>query len=754
MRILKILGLLSANLISFISFGQIQTGELPPSFFEQNEKSRPTNYTINLTDPNTATLEAEDAVTDQHNDIAWRFGTLVNVNYNLSNVGEWFHNDYDQTSTWKFKVSYQQAESINLNFNNFKLSPNAKLFIYNDSYSDVLGALTSKNNKEDHQFSIRPIKGNSITLELSVPQNEVSQNSISIDELVYGYRSIHDKVQKAFQGSGSCNINVNCTEGTNWQDVKRAVAMVTTASNTRFCTGTLINNVRQDTTPYFLTAAHCGVRNNSIFIFGYESAFCNPNTDGVFTNSISGSSRKSIAVNLGSDFELRELSSRPPSNYNVYYAGWNNQNVASTKSVCIHHPVGDVKKISIDNDAVTNSAYYASGVTHWQVSNWERGTTQGGSSGSALFNASQQIIGQLHGGDAACGNRLQDYFGKFSHSWDNSPDTLRQLKHWLDPDNTGATTLTGLDPNPAPFSVDLGLIDIGNIDNFQCATSIQTTVRVINIGNLPVDSFYLDYNFNGLTQSLLIGAVTIPQEVSVVNLPSLTPINGSNTLTFTVRPVGVIDQNLSNNIDSISFTVNTIVSDVLNLTFKTDDYGSELSWQLEDFGTGLILHESPGYPNINGGATYTDALCAYSGCFRFSIFDSQGDGFNDPTGRFGNGYALITSPQGDTLFYENNFRTSLSTDTFCVQLSTSIAENVKVKETVSVYPNPIKVGEQLTLSGEQATLSLRNIQGQIIMQQTGNTIQIPESLSSGMYLLEIRSFDTNKLVDIKKVLVQ
>jgi hypothetical protein len=76
--------------------------------------------------------------------------------------------------------------------------------------------------------------------------------------------------------------------------------------------------------------------------------------------------------------------------------------------------------------------------------NW--GVTEGGSSGSPIFNDQGLIVGQLTGGEASCSNLTgPDYYGKFSHSWDQIGDTdSTQLKPWLDPDNTGMEVLGGL----------------------------------------------------------------------------------------------------------------------------------------------------------------------------------------------------------------------------------------------------------------------------------------------------------------------
>jgi hypothetical protein len=128
-------------------------------------------------------------------------------------------------------------------------------------------------------------------------------------------------------------------------------------------------------------------------------------------------------------------------------------NTPATSAVCIHHPQGDVKKISWDYDPVTSTPYLStttvSSATHWLVGNWEDGTTEVGSSGSPLFDQNHRIVGQLHGGFADCDVNLPDWYGKFSYSMTEG------LRAWLDPENSGAMTLDGFDPstNSAPTVV-------------------------------------------------------------------------------------------------------------------------------------------------------------------------------------------------------------------------------------------------------------------------------------------------------------
>jgi hypothetical protein len=132
------------------------------------------------------------------------------------------------------------------------------------------------------------------------------------------------------------------------------------------------------------------------------------------------------------------LTSTPPASYNVFYTGWDRStSPATTGVVGIHHPAGDVKKISFENQAVTSQTWGSAQC--WKVADWDDGTTEGGSSGSGLWNMNGLLIGQLFGGYAACGNNLEDNYGKFAVSYTG-------LQQWL---GSCGTTLQGYPSAPA-----------------------------------------------------------------------------------------------------------------------------------------------------------------------------------------------------------------------------------------------------------------------------------------------------------------
>src|SRR5262249_33821099 len=81
--------------------------------------------------------------------------------------------------------------------------------------------------------------------------------------------------------------------------------------------------------------------------------------------------------------------------------------------------------------------------THLRVSDWDVGTTESGSSGSGLWNEEHRLVGQLHGGAAACGNDLPDWFGWFHVTLDRGASASERAKDWLHHAGTGAMFVDG-----------------------------------------------------------------------------------------------------------------------------------------------------------------------------------------------------------------------------------------------------------------------------------------------------------------------
>jgi len=211
----------------------------------------------------------------------------------------------------------------------------------------------------------------------------------------------------------------------------------------RFCSGSLVNNLENDGSQYFLTANHCSADGQDQVMFNYQSPTCATNTDGQ-TNNVIGS-LKVLAKNTYSDFLLVEILESIPAQWNVYLSGVSGANVAPQSMTGIHHPSGDIKKISWAYKAGLPAKWSGAepGFWHWEVSSWDDGTTEPGSSGSPLYDQNKRVVGQLHGGAASCVVIDYDSYGAVWASWNNG------LSIYLDPRGTGVLSFDGMDLNTA-----------------------------------------------------------------------------------------------------------------------------------------------------------------------------------------------------------------------------------------------------------------------------------------------------------------
>lgn len=734
-------------LLPFLATAQISHGEKPISL---------TTNALSATIPTIITpvidkipIEQEDAITDNIKEIPWRFGVEIPLNLSLSNSGLW-ETLPNGDRVWRITIKVPNALTININYQKFYLPENATFFVFNKN--TTLGAFNSSNNKENLEFATSVMKGNEVTLEYYEPADVFGQGIIEIASIVHGYRDLFKQL-KAFGSSGACNVNAVCDNAI-WGDEVRSVVMLLTSGNTRFCSGALINNTLNNGVPYVLTAQHCSPSTNNIFMFNYQSASCTPSVDGPTNQTIVGATL--IANDAPSDFYLVRLSSVPPLSYNVFYAGWNANNTPSNQSTGIHHPAGDIKKISHDADPVVSSGYYAAGNNHWQVLDWNSGTTEGGSSGSPLFDQNHRIVGQLHGGDAACGNEAFDYYGKFAFSWETNPDTLKQLKHWLDPTNLGITQISGFNPNGSSFLLDATPLSIAGIEKTICGDSTQPIVTIQNKGNTALTSLVINYSIDvtASTPFTWIGNLASYQ-TATITLPQINNITNGNHifLVYTSNPNGSADQNFAN--DTSQFTFRTTAQPLfatLNLT--TDNFGSETSWIIRN-SVGETVLEGGGYSNVNGGELITQNLCLAEECYTFVLRDAFGDGF---CCGFGSGNLLLTEDAtSDTLVFDNTFSGDSAVTVFCMGSATvGINDNGSVFSAINLYPNP--ANNMLTISGlpttSALTTTITDLAGKTIFISTtnpSNQQQIDISkLANGIYLLQLTMNSATKTLKFVK----
>lgn len=360
---------------------------------------------------------------------------------------------------WRLAIESPGALSLSLAFGRFQMPEGGRLEIYSADGKLRAGPFTAKDNAAHHELWTPPIETDFLLLQVVVPVEGLDlpeELDLRLDRVNHGYAGFGAPQPR----SGQCQRDVACAETGPWQDVARSVALVS-IEGVRFCTGFLVNNTRIDGQPLFVTAYHCGVdaanAASVVVMWNYSSPICDeegtPEPELDLTRQFQTGAVLRAAYEP-SDFVLLELADKPDPAWGVYYAGWDRTDALPQRVAAIHHPNTDRKRISFDYDGVVPTPYLErerfDGSDHLRVVTWEVGTTEGGSSGAPLFNQDQRVVGQLHGGYAACGNGRSDWFGRLFVSWDGGGTPETRLKDWLDPIASEATVLDGLDASALP----------------------------------------------------------------------------------------------------------------------------------------------------------------------------------------------------------------------------------------------------------------------------------------------------------------
>ena len=480
---------LSLGSATLSAYGQVERGGVPRSF-QPNLSQKSYSLPVEVTAPDMPAIQRED-YDDAMHEKSYRVGVEVPVSISTANSGQW---DYlpGGGRIWRVTIICNGAQAIGLNFDELHLPERADVFVYTPDRKFVIGALTSTEIPAKQKFATRPLSGDTIILEYFEPDRVKEQAVIDISGLAYIYRGFEaqDFEKTKSVSSGSCEVNVNCSEGNNWQKQKQGVVKILAKVGSRYfsCTGSLLNNTAQDFKGLLLTASHCSKDSNGgiasaadytqwTFYFNYEYPGCGPG--GTTQLTIVGAGKLATSdkpTDIGSDFLLLRAINKIPAQYHPFYCGWDAGNGNSSSGVSIHHPDGDVAKISTYTSSLGSGSWESTPNTHWLVG-WAPtthgyGVTEGGSSGAPLFDDEGLVIGTLTGGESSCVNKTGvDKFGKFSYSWmSNGATADMQLRPWLDSLNTGITKMPGsFNENlaVADFTANTFIIPVGGSVDFQ-----------------------------------------------------------------------------------------------------------------------------------------------------------------------------------------------------------------------------------------------------------------------------------------------
>ena len=208
---------------------------------------------------------------------AIQFAESIEVNINPQTHGTW-ENLKKGKAVWRLQIHSANALSLNLGFSQFFLPKNAEFFIYTPNHETILGPFTASDNDLHKQLWTPIIEGDEVVLELQIARESLSELALELGTVNHDFMGFGQKLL-----SGSCNLDVLCGAADgfprvdDYRDIIRSAAAYS-IGGTLACSGALINNARNDCTPYFLTADHCGVRNNNaasvVVYWNYQNSVC------------------------------------------------------------------------------------------------------------------------------------------------------------------------------------------------------------------------------------------------------------------------------------------------------------------------------------------------------------------------------------------------------------------------------------------------------------------------------------------------
>lgn len=481
----------------------------------------------------------------------FRIGTVHDVAITPATHGVW-DTLPNGDRLWRMAVTSKDATFVRPILDTYVIPDGAEFFVYTPEQDFVIGKFTNA-NADEGRFHTQIIPGETFVMEYYEPADAAFRGRLVVNQIGRGHRNAFGTGRYGEKGrlgtaEGNCHIDVACSEGDDWRDQINGVVEIeiTARDGIYSCSGSMINNTRNDNTQYLLSANHCQ-EDLSIrawtFYFLYQASTCNGG-DGPINKTATGAT---IVANKsagtwsisGSDFLLLKVTGTINPAFNVYYNGWDRTN-GNTGLVgsCIHHPGGDVKKISIPQRV---SYMQRASTPMWEVL-WitnpatNKGVTETGSSGSPLFNSSKRIIGQLYAGLSYC-DTLDgtDWYGKFYSSWTGGNSSASRLSDWLDPTGSNVSYLEGryasdpvgitapdaaqrmsLYPNPAKNTVNIDVDETG-IAEYVIYTQTGVAVRQgrmllglsayrLDVKGMAAGSYVLSVAVNGrrFAQPLLI----------------------------------------------------------------------------------------------------------------------------------------------------------------------------------------------------------------------------------------------------------
>lgn len=411
-----------------------------------------------------------------------QFAVLVPHAASTTNAGSW--SVAAGVATWNYAVRVPTAVSLSFHAANSSLPASAVLV--------VRGAKTTTSYRagDVHQGELwsRILPGDALQIELTVAAVDRSKVALNIVSVQPGYRAIGPGVtdhpyyrqlkaqQSQAAGNASCVTNYECqVTPSNAPPAAATVGVV--VGNLYQCTGTLINNVPGDNTPYLLTARHCETgklgggnpgASSSVTVYWDATTACSSALGSLYDPGVPIQTGAQTVVEQQDAWLL--LLDENPVVGDAQFVGFDASGSAIQGGYTIHHAEGFDKQFTgwfgqaaaLQQSNVLGVGYLSN---FWETVN-AIGNIGPGSSGSGLIDQNNHLVGSLTlgrqtsdpSGYGSCPvanpptpngtNGVAD-FTSLASVWNSTTDTTSTtgsvtLKSILDPNNTGTVVTSSI----------------------------------------------------------------------------------------------------------------------------------------------------------------------------------------------------------------------------------------------------------------------------------------------------------------------
>ena len=342
---------------------------------------------------------------------------------------------------WRTTIRSTGASAVRAHFEDFNVD--GRVYVYetgSDSQDPYLGPYEGQGPQADGDFWSDLVSAERITVEFlpadqsSVPTampfaiREIAHiinlvgSSISASDRkgVYSSPIVESRARRIV----GCHLDVSCYSEWQDRDYPSTVLLVMTKSDgTYSCTGVLINT-RYETNRHLLmlTAAHCigeeETASNTVIYWDYQTTECYGSLpyNYSFLRTYGGKLVLAKGPDRSFDFSLIRLDAQEVYRVTgVRRMGWDPNYVSTNTDVInVSHPTGAFKRIAFGRTTIVSwNGLSSSG---FGSARWDRGTTEGGSSGSGVFLDGGYLIGIMGGSSRdvePCDLEYRTYYNRF-----------------------------------------------------------------------------------------------------------------------------------------------------------------------------------------------------------------------------------------------------------------------------------------------------------------------------------------------------